>query len=154
MQKLVLLVLVGLSLGGCATVTRGTKEKVEVITEPPGAQVTTSLGVSCPSTPCAVEVARKAEFVVTASKPGYRAASVPVTTKFTGRGAASMAGNIILPGGTIGVITDAATGASLDHIPNPVRITLVRQGGKLRRPRKAYRRVSGLTQAPPPLLRS
>jgi hypothetical protein len=144
MQKLLLMVMVGLSLGGCATVTRGTTDKVEVITEPAGAQVTTSLGPSCPSTPCTVEVARKSEFVVIVTKPGYRDASVPVATKFSGSGAASMAGNIILPGGTIGVVTDAATGASLDHVPNPVRVTLVPRGGKPRRPRRMTRRVSGL----------
>ncbi len=148
MQKLFLMVMVGLSLGGCATVTRGTTNKVEVITEPPGAQVTTSLGQSCPSTPCTVEVARKSEFVVTVSKPGYRDASVPVGTKMSGSGAASIAGNIILPGGTIGVVADAASGASLDHVPNPVRVTLVRQGGKARRARRMMRRVSGLYDAP------
>ncbi len=148
MHKLLFSVMVGLSLAGCATVTRGTTDKVEVISEPPGAQVTTSLGQSCPSTPCTVEVARKSEFVVTVSKPGYRDASVPVGTKMSGSGAASMAGNIILPGGTIGVVADAASGASLDHVPNPVRVTLVRQGGKARRARRMMRRVSGLYDTP------
>ena len=38
-------------------------------------------------------------------------------------GAAGFAGNIIL-GGVVGMAADAATGATLEHFPNPVTVTL------------------------------
>jgi hypothetical protein len=139
MSRAGLIGLVAISLAGCATVTRGTTDKVQVLSEPAGALVTTSIGVTCPATPCTIEVPRKAEFVVTVAKPGYRNAVVEVKTKLLGSGAASMAGNIVIPGGTVGIITDAATGASLDHVPNPVKVTLVRGGGKPRRLRPGAR---------------
>ena len=40
-------------------------------------------------------------------------------TRFSGKGAAGMAGNVIV-GGVIGVGVDAVSGATLDHYPNPV----------------------------------
>lgn len=42
----------------------------------------------------------------------------------SGKGAAGLAGNILV-GGLIGVGVDAMTGATLDHSPNPALITLV-----------------------------
>ena len=42
----------------------------------------------------------------------------------SGNGAAGMAGNILL-GGFIEAIFDAATGATLDHYPNPPHFVLV-----------------------------
>lgn len=140
MHRLLLAVVASLLLAGCATVTRGTTEKVEVISEPAGGEATTSLGTGCSPTPCTIDVARKTEFDVTVSKPGYRAATVPVKTKLASRGAAGFAGNLILPGGTIGMVADAASGATLDHYPNPVRVTLAPSGGRHRKPRSGPRR--------------
>ncbi|MFC5385149.1 hypothetical protein ACFPLB_04115 [Aquamicrobium segne] len=42
----------------------------------------------------------------------------------SGEGAAGLAGNVLI-GGLIGVGVDAATGATLDHYPNPAHILLV-----------------------------
>ncbi|MBX9740274.1 MAG: translation initiation factor 2 [Beijerinckiaceae bacterium] len=122
-MKLVVIALTGLAVSGCATVTRGTTAPVTVNSEPAGAQATTSLGLTCPSTPCTFEVSRKSEFVVSFSKPGYEPQQVPVATKLAGAGAAGMAGNILV-GGIIGIGVDAATGATLEHFPNPVFVTL------------------------------
>jgi hypothetical protein len=122
-MKLVLLAAAGLSVSGCATVTRGTTAPVTINSEPPGALATTSTGLTCPSTPCTFEVARKAEFIVSFSKPGYEPQQVPVATKVAGAGAAGMAGNVLL-GGIVGIGVDAATGATLEHYPNPVFVTL------------------------------
>ena len=111
------------ALGGCASITRGTTEQITVTTEPPGAAVRTSMAHACPASPCTFQVGRKDEFVVTASKPGYRDASMPVKTKVAGNGAAGFAGNVLV-GGVIGMGVDASTGAALDHYPNPVVLTL------------------------------
>src|SRR5262249_15581429 len=128
------------TLAGCATVTRGTTEQIQVLSTPSQAQVTTSIGNSCPSTPCTFEVSRKSEFTVTVRKDGYQEVSIPVSTKIAGSGAAGFAGNILL-GGVVGMGADAATGATLDHFPNPVNVTLVpigatapRAGAGKRRP--------------------
>jgi len=109
---------------GCASVVRGTSEEVVINVEPADAQVTTTLGHSCNQSPCKVEVGRKKTFTVHATKDGYKPGQVFVDTKVSGRGAAGLAGNILL-GGVVGVGVDAVSGATLDHDPNPVTITLV-----------------------------
>jgi len=115
-------VALGLVLSACATVTRGTTEQIQILSDPPGAQVHTSLGHSC-VTPCTLQFARKDEFTVSYSKPGYVAQEVPVTTRVAGAGAAGFAGNVIL-GGVVGMAADVATGSALEHVPNPVTVTL------------------------------
>ena len=126
MQKLVgavALTVVAMSLGACATVTRGTKTAWEVKSEPPGAAVKTSNGFSCDSTPCAIKMKRKSEFTATITKDGYRPLDVKVTNKIGSGGGAGMAGNVLV-GGLIGVGVDATSGAMLDLTPNPVVVTL------------------------------
>ncbi len=66
----------------CATVTRGTTEQIQIVSDPPGAEARTSMGFVC-VTPCTLQVGRKDEFTVTVSKPGYQPAEVPVSTKST-----------------------------------------------------------------------
>ena len=44
-------------------------------------------------------------------------------TRVAGSGAAGFAGNVII-GGVVGMVADAATGATLEHYPNPVGVTL------------------------------
>lgn len=122
-QKLAVLALLGLVLSGCATVTRGTTEEVRVVVDPPDAQVETDIGLTCSGMPCNLQVSRKTEFTVTASKPGYKPESVRVLTDFSGGGAVGLAGNAII-GGVIGVGVDALSGATLNHAPNPVLIAL------------------------------
>ena len=62
--------------------------------------------------------------MVRAEKEGYKPGQVFVDTKVSGGGAAGLAGNLLI-GGVVGVGVDAISGATLDHTPNPVNITLV-----------------------------
>jgi len=110
-------------LSGCATVTRGSKDVLEITTTPAGAQVQTSNGFSCSSTPCAIKMPRRSEFVVDITSPGCKPMDVNVTHKTADGGAAGVAGNVLV-GGIIGLGVDAATGASQDLVPNPVEVTL------------------------------
>ena len=119
---IVAVAVVAAGLGGCASLTRGTSEQVQIVSDPPGAEVRTTSGLVC-ITPCSLPVGRKDEFVATFTKPGYEAVSVPVVTRIGGTGAAGFAGNVVL-GGLIGMGVDAATGAALDHCPNPVAVTM------------------------------
>ena len=61
---LLVLVLLGpIGLGGCASVTRGWSEQIQITSEPEGAEVRTSLSQAC-TTPCTLNVSRKDEFSV------------------------------------------------------------------------------------------
>lgn len=111
-----------LSLGACATVTRGTTEQLTFTSDPPAA-MRTSTGLSCPTTPCTLEVTRKSEFIATFSKDGYESQDVAVQTRVAGAGAAGFAGNVLV-GGLIGMGVDAATGSTLEHFPSPVVASL------------------------------
>lgn len=111
------------SLAACATVTRGSNDAWVVNSEPSGAKVETSNGHQCQATPCAIKMSRKSEFTATLTKPGYKPATVQVSHKTAGAGAAGVAGNVIL-GGVIGLGVDMYTGASQDLTPNPVTVKL------------------------------
>lgn len=119
--------ILAVGVSGCGSIVRGTDEPVAFMSDPPGAQVVTTKGYACPLTPCSIKVDRSDEFDATISKPGYIPQVVQVRTKLTSSGGASFAGNI-LAGGVIGMGVDAATGAALDHTPNPVSVTLEPEG--------------------------
>lgn len=123
MKELVILGFACVALSACATVTRGTKSAFVVETTPSGAQVELSNGMSCNATPCSFEVSRKDKFVVMIEKEGYESGSYNITTQVSSGGGAAMAGNVIL-GGIIGAGVDAATGAMLEHKPNPLVVVL------------------------------
>jgi hypothetical protein len=111
-------------LAGCATVTRGTTNQIQIRSEPSGAQVATSLAHNC-MTPCTINVSRKDEFSITMTLPGYRTEKIEVGTRVAGAGVAGFAGNVII-GGVVGMGVDAVTGSTLEHYPNPVVVTLQR----------------------------
>ena len=89
-----------------------------------GAQIATSIGLTCSTSPCLLEVSRKKEFTVTVTKEGYEEQTVHVGTVVAPGGVAGMAGNVLV-GGVVGMGVDAVSGATLDHIPNPVLVELV-----------------------------
>lgn len=123
-MRCVVLVVCGLmvGLGGCATLTRGTQDEVAVVSDPPGARVATSVGAGCAATPCSLTVARDAVFTVTVAKDGYATQTVAVTTRLSGTGAAVATENLATAG--LGLAVDAATGAALEHVPDPVTVVL------------------------------
>ncbi len=126
MIRLCIVVVAAGLLGGCGSIVRGTSEDVAINAQPAGTDIRTSNGHQC-QTSCVIKVPRKDAFTVIASKPGYQTETVQVSTEVSGGGAAGMAGNILL-GGVIGAGVDVATGASLDHTPNPVNIVLEPEG--------------------------
>jgi len=133
MLKFFAAVAAGLLLSGCATITRGTSNQVQIISDPSGADVRTSINQSC-RTPCTLTVSRKDEFFVTVSKEGYSDETVQVRTQVAGSGAAGVAGNIIF-GGVVGIGADVMTGAAYEHVPNPVSVALqkIEPQGELKR---------------------
>lgn len=105
-------------VSACATVTRGSSEDVQFISNPPGATVKTSLGNSC-VTPCTMEIGRRDTFTATFTLDD-QTREVFVDTEVAGEGVAAAGVGNALIGGVIGVGVDVATGAGLDHVPNPV----------------------------------
>ena len=110
-------------LTGCATVTRGRHEILSVESEPSGADVRLSTGLTG-TTPATFEVRRRSAFVVYIEKEGYEPVEVQVQSQIAGAGAAGMAGNVVL-GGLIGAAVDAGTGSTHEIVPNPIQVTLV-----------------------------
>ena len=119
-----------LVLGGCATLEHGGSDEVPVVTDPPGATVTTSAGTtsagpSCRS-PCRVYVERKDEFTVTVSKAGFGTQGVEVKAHLAGSDPkdASQA-----PDENKGAaLIDTLVGATFVHVPNPVVVKLAPAG--------------------------
>src|SRR6266700_465617 len=69
-MRWVAILAVALMLGACASVTRGFNDQVQFLSDPPGAEVRTSMGHLC-MTPCTLQFGRRDEFTVMFSKPGY-----------------------------------------------------------------------------------
>lgn len=115
-------ILITLSLSSCGSVVRGTKEAVVIQSDPSGASVTTDIGLSCPKTPCSIEVPRNQAFTATGHLNG-KTGSAKVEIVSTEKGNSAMAGNIIA-GGLIGAAIDSKNGANKDHKPNPAMIVL------------------------------
>jgi hypothetical protein len=111
-------------LSSCATITRGSTEQIQIVSDPIGIHAHTSLGHAC-VTPCTLQIARKDEFTVVFEEPGYETVSVPVITKVNGGGGTAFVGNVLV-GGLIGMGADASTGAAYDHVPNPVFAKMTR----------------------------
>jgi hypothetical protein len=147
MFRVVLACAAALALGGCATVTRGTDDQIQINSDPQGATVQTSLSQQC-LTPCTLKVGRKDEFSVTIAKPGYAPQTVFVGTKLASAGAAGFAGNVLV-GGVVGMGVDAATGATLEHFPNPVTVILQRSGAPTPQGPQRGRKPPAVAQRPP-----
>lgn len=107
---------------GCASITRGTKDTLVVESDPAGADVKLSTGLTG-KTPASFKLPRGKDLVVTISKEGFETLSVNVTSQVVGAGSAGMAGNLLF-GGLIGAGVDASTGAMKDLKPNPVKVKL------------------------------
>jgi hypothetical protein len=138
------------ALCGCASATRGTTEQISITSTPPGAQADVK-GLENPTvcvTPCVVQVKRNADVTVNLTKEGYEPAVVPLTKEVAGSGAAGFAGNVLV-GGLVGMGVDAATGAAMDHKPNPVVVTMQPIGRHAAPPRVAKPRAKPPIKRPP-----
>lgn len=125
--SLYLSTLIAVSIGylsGCATVTKGGSQTVNVETIPPSGQCTLvreedTLGIINP-TPGNVTVEKGSEMIeVRCHKEGYQPITAALTPEFEGM----TAGNILL-GGIIGLAIDAGSGATHKY-PSSITITFI-----------------------------
>lgn len=132
MRQIIVVCVLAALCASCATVTRGLTSQVQITSSPSGAHARASTGYTC-TTPCTFQVNRKDTFTVLFSRSGYHSTEIPVRVQVAGAGAAGFAGNVII-GGVVGMGVDAATGAVLEHYPNPVdaKMVPVRAGEKQR----------------------
>ena len=149
-------ILAGLAflLAGCATMTRGTQERVDVETVPSGASVTASTGQACSPTPCSLQLSRRSRPVLSVELEGHASLRValapavetpnravpegtlvaglpPGSFAVAGRAAAlkaiPMGGASLMGGFTtmgVGTVVDVASGAHLSLAPNPLTVVL------------------------------
>ncbi len=119
-------VLIGISalLHGCASVVRGSSEKLIIQSTPSAAEVRLSTGQSG-TTPFEVEVPRKGTIFVTIKKDGYKPLETAVISSIDGGslGIGTAANLIFLP--IVNDIVDYKTGANYSHKPNPLIVTLI-----------------------------
>ena len=97
--------------GGCATITQGTTQPINVDSDPNGADCTLTRegqALSAVTTPAPVTVKRNAATIhVVCKKAGYEDGRVIMNSRFE----TASAGNVIL-GGIIGAMVDASSGAN------------------------------------------
>jgi hypothetical protein len=125
-MRSVLLCLPVVLFTSCATITRGSHDKLTVLSEPSGANVALSSGEKG-VTPTKFVKSRGDNFTVTVSKAGYVPQTVNVESKVSATGGTAMAGNVIV-GGPIGVAVDSISGAYNSLYPNPVSVRLMPLG--------------------------
>jgi hypothetical protein len=113
-----LLVLAGGLMSGCATIIHGTTQEIPVTSEPPGALVATTGDLKV-TTPGTLELKRKTGHVLTVTKDGYKPETVKLESVLSG----AVAGNILL-GGLIGWGVDVATGGDSRLVPESVHAIL------------------------------
>lgn len=145
-RSLVLCVIASLaaltSATGCATVMRGNKQVVHLVTEPPAARVVVD-GKPYVA-PADVTLQRNTPaHEVTVSKEGYQTITFKFKSRFDGGGVKAWAVDAAVPGGSALFAVDTLFGASREYDkiatiklpkaiePNPAPITLYEYKGKL-----------------------
>ena len=111
-----------LSLTGCATVVRGSREPFHIVSVPAGAHVQLSTGEVC-TTPCTLQLPRAVSFKARLSLAGYATQLVPVTSRGSVGGAVGFLGNGVV-GGIVGAGVDHDSGAMRSLTPNPLKVKL------------------------------
>jgi len=108
-------------LTGCASIIAPGPDVMTVSSEPPGATVfldSCQVGV----TPTILRVDRSMEGLLMLRKEGYQPAVWQISKPINGW----FFGNILIPGGLIGIIIDAATGNIVKFSESPIRINMVK----------------------------
>jgi len=112
------LVSVALLFSSCATILKGSTEKIPIRSQPSGANVRVD-NISIGATPIVAEVSRKTSHRVEISLAGYRTFEV-VLEQYENNAAA---GNFVA-GGIIGLVVDSSSGANNSFKPDHVDAVL------------------------------
>ena len=95
--------------GGCATLFRGDKQKIKMVTDPPGA--TLAVDGKSYTTPTRVVLKRNKPHEVTITKEGYQGLTFKLKANWDAGGAAAVVADIVVPGGSVMFAIDTLVGA-------------------------------------------
>jgi len=131
-----LCIILGLSMGGCATIIEGTDQPIGLMTTPAGATCDLSregkVFAQISPTPGQIVVEKtKHDILIECRKEGYQRAQVIAKSTFSG----TTFGNI-LAGGIIGVVVDASSGANNEY-PESIDIKMTPLGQPVPQPKPA-----------------
>lgn len=110
--------ILGMWCCSCATMLSGTTQKVDIVSDPPGA--TARVDGREFKTPATVELKRNSTYQVMIEKEGYE----PVQRQISRQMNNQMYWNILV-GGLLGMMIDGATGACYELAPARVDVSLV-----------------------------
>ena len=124
MCLLPLVVLTGVLVGACATITQGSAQTVRLTTDPPGANCTLSRNgevlTTVRATPATLSVFKqKGQLQLVCRKSGYLDHTMQEGSEFEDM----TLGNILF-GGIVGVFVDAGSGAMYEY-PSAIHLTLI-----------------------------
>jgi hypothetical protein len=97
------------TMGGCATVFRGSNQKIKMVTDPPGA--TLNVDGKPYTTPTTVVLKRNKPHVVTITKDGYEGLTFKLRAGWDAGGAGAVVADIVIPGGSVMFAIDTLVGA-------------------------------------------
>lgn len=115
----------------CATIVTGTTQLVTINSNVEGATIKLD-GVYIGKTPFTGEIKKNGD-ILTIEKKGYKTYSIALSTSLEGM----FWGNIIT-GGTLGSITDFATGAAYKYSPGNYQVELIANGVSIEKFKKIY----------------
>lgn len=127
MKRIVSLVLLlTFTTAGCGTIVHGTRQKITIESEPPGATV--NVGNHVVETPATISLARSQDYMILVRKDGYEDGHAVLNRRFNG--VASFLGNImwLLPG----LLIDIAAGGAWTLEPDHISVTLEKNGRRAR----------------------
>jgi hypothetical protein len=113
-------------LAGCGVIFGGTHQVVRATSSPEGATIATRPDTAQATTPASLELARKNEYVLTFSMPGYSSQQVQVRRSVR---AGIVVADIILC--CLTVIVDAITGGWYQLSPDAVSVTLAKTNASM-----------------------
>ena len=116
------LLLIAITLWGCATIIHGTSQRVGISSSPTGAKVSVD-GKIWGDAPLFASLSRSDEHIVTLELSGYEKSQFTITKSVSGW----VWGNIIF-GGLIGLAVDAISGGLYDLSPEQINAELKKQG--------------------------
>jgi len=122
---------VSIYLTSCATIATGTSQLVTITCNVDGADVKLD-GVLVGKTPFTGEIKKNGK-LITIEKEGYKIHQIALSTTVEGM----FLGNIII-GGTLGSITDFATGAAFKYSPASYQVELIANGLSVNDFKKKY----------------
>ena len=126
MRIILLLPMLLLLSTGCATIVRGDKQIVRLVTDPPAAEAIVDGAPYV--TPADVVLKRKQGHEITVQKEGYQAITFKLTSHWDAGGVGAVAMDAAVPGGSAMFVVDWLSGADR-HFDNLATIRLPANSG-------------------------